>query len=95
MNLILSGVQPLYGKTKEFQNIHVVKNINTYFKNYSIITHTKYNFLAFFHHKDHHSSKNEGMEEKFRKQIKLIATKIIKQKKDYKLINASQNPYKV
>ena len=63
MNLILSGVQPLKGETKEFSNKHVVKNINDYFKNYAIITHTHYNFLEFIQHKDHHTVELEDTPE--------------------------------
>lgn len=95
INLILSGVQPLYGKTKEFSNNHVVKNINRYFNNYSVITHTHYNYLGFFHHLNHHSIKNDGQEGQFRDEISKIANIIIKQKIDYDLIKNSQKPYSV
>lgn len=95
LNLILSGVQPLYGKTKEFSNNHVIKNINRYFKNYSVITHTHYNYLGFFHHLNHHSVKNDGQEEQFKQVISRIAKIIVKQKVDYDLVRNSQNPYAV
>lgn len=95
LNLILTGVQPLHGKTKEFSNSHVVKNINSYFINYSIITHTCYNFLGFFQHLNHHSVKNEGMEEKEKKQINRIAKRIVKQRRDYNIVKKSNIPYSV
>lgn len=95
INLILSGVQPLYGETKEFSNIHVIKNINRYFMNYSIITHTRYNYLGFFNHLNHHSVKNENEEEQFQCQISKIAKRIVKQKIDHDMIKNSQKPYTV
>ena len=95
LNLILSGVQPLHGKTKEFSNSHVVENINDYFNNYKIITHTQYHFLGFFNHLNHHTMKNEGEEEKFQKEIDEIAKIIINQKIDYEMIKQSQESYSV
>lgn len=91
ISLILNGVQPLKGKTKEFSNKHVVKNINNYFNNYSIITHTHYHFLGFIQHQDHHSIKFEADE----KQMEKIVGKILKLKKDEKLIKKSQYTYSV
>lgn len=91
INLILSGVQPLNGKTKEFSNAHVVKNINQYFKNYSIITHTDYHFLGFIQHSDHHSTTLDVGS----KTIKNITTKLLKQRVNNKLIAKSQYTYSV
>ena len=95
MNLILSGVQPLEGETKEFSNGHVVKNINEYFYNYSIITHTQYTFLKFFNHLDHHSYKNEGDDKEFKKDINNIVDRLLIQKIDYDMIENSKNSYSV
>ena len=95
LNLILSGVQPLDGKTKEFSNSHVVKNINDYFNNYSIITHTYYNYLGFFHHFNHHTEENEGDEVQFHSEIDRMAKEIISQKLDYNLIEQAKKPYSV
>ena len=91
INLILSGVQPLKGKTKEFSNKHVLKNISQYFKNYSIITHTSYKFLGFVQHEDHHSI---NFEEDV-KQMNKMASIILKQKIDKKKIKNSQYSYSV
>ena len=91
ISLILNGVQPLKGKTKEFSNKHVVKNINNYFKNYSIITHTHFHFLGFIQHQDHHSIKFEADE----KQMQKIANKLLTLKKDERLIKKSQYTYSV
>lgn len=94
MNLILSGVQPLHGKTKEFSNKHVVKNINQYFKNYSIITHTCYNFLGFIHHLDHHTTLLEStpvLDKLFAKMAKTL----LNQKLNVKLKSKSKTPYSV
>ena len=95
INLILTGAQPLRGRTKEFSNLHVVNNINRYFEHYSIITHTHYTFLGFFHHLNHHSSMDEETEKKNRKTIKDVTNKVIKQKIDYKKVMSSKNSYKV
>ena len=95
INMILSGAQPLYGKTKEFSNSHVIRNVNRYLSNYSIITHTQYNYLGFFRHLNHHTSKNEGQEKEFEQEILRIAKKIVKQKIDYNLIKNAQKPYSV
>lgn len=95
INLILSGVQPQKGRTKEFSNRHVIKNINQYLKNYSIITHTVYVFLGFFHHEDHHSSRNESHIREFNVQIHNIAQKLVKQKVNKKLIGNSTKAYRV
>lgn len=95
INLILTGAQPLRGRTKEFSNLHVVNNINRYFEHYSIITHTHYTYLGFFHHLNHHSSMDEETEKINRKAIKDITNKVIKQKIDYKKVMSSKNAYKV
>ena len=92
MNLILSGVQPLEGSTKEFSNKHVVKNICEYFKNYSIITHTQFNFLGFIQHKDHHTIKLEQPPE-LNKLFNIIAKTLLKQKVNQKTIEKSKTPY--
>ena len=95
LNLILCGVQPIKGPTKEFSNGHVIENINQYFKNYSIITHTVYVFLGFFHHEDHHSVKNKSNVEEFDAQIKSIAKKLSKHKIDKRIIENSKDSYSV
>lgn len=95
LNLILTGVQPLDGETKEFSNSHVVKNINDYFENYSIITHTHFNYLGFFHHLNHHTEKNEGDEKLFRLEILRIAKEIASQKIDKEMIEKSKKNYSV
>lgn len=95
INLILTGAQPLRGRTKEFSNLHVVNNINRYFEHYSIITHTHYTYLGFFHHLSHHTSMDEETEKMNRKTIKDITNKVIKQKIDYKKVMSSKNAYKV
>jgi len=95
INLILCGVQPIKGRTKEFSNRHVIKNINQYFKNYSIITHTAYEFLGFFHHENHHSSRNESNVKEFKDQIQNIARKLLKQKVNKKIIQNSKESYRV
>jgi len=95
LNLILCGVQPIKGPTKEFSNGHVIENINQYFKNYSIITHTVYVFLGFFHHEDHHSVRNNSNVEEFDAQIKSIAKKLSKQKIDKRIIENSKDSYSV
>lgn len=94
LNLILCGVQPLKGKTKEFSNNHVVKNVNQYFKNYSIITHTNYKFLGFIQHEDHHSIRNKN-NEKFAKTIKKIASTIKIEKFNDKLVKKIKKSYSV
>lgn len=94
MNLILSGVQPLEGSTKEFSNKHVVKNINDYFKNYANITHTHYKFLGFIQHKDHHTIKLEQSPE-LNKLFNNMAKTLLKQKVNQKTIEKSKTPYNV
>lgn len=94
LNLILSDVQPIHGKTKEFSNKHVVKNINQYFKNYSIITHTYYNFLGFIQHLDHHSTTLEDNVET-NKMFLRMAKALLKQRINKKLKNKSTTPYAV
>ena len=89
INLILSGVQPLKGKSKEFSNKHVIKNINQYFKNYAIITHTAYKFLGFIQHENHHTIKFDENPT----QMKTMANKILKQKLNKKLIKKSNYSY--
>lgn len=95
LNLILCGVQPIKGKTKEFSNKHVVKNVSQYFKNYSIITHTYYKFLGFLHHENHHSSINIDHEEEFNKKIKNMAKKLELQKFDKVLLKNAKESYRV
>ena len=93
MNLILCGVQPLVGETKEFSNKHVVKTIKDYFLNYSYINHTKFNFLKFFQVQTHHSINiiTENLDKDFNK----IAKTLIKQKIDLEIVKASQYEYRV
>lgn len=95
INLILCGVQPLDGETKEFSNRHVVVNVNDYFNYYSIITHTKYRFLGFFQNKSHHSKRINCSNEEFEKEICCISKRILKQKRDIKMVESSKNSYKV
>ncbi len=95
MNLILCGVQPLSFGKKEFSNRHVIKNVNQYFRNYSIITHTIYHFLGFFHHEDHHSVTNKSNLEKFEKQLRSIAQKLAKQKIEKKKSKERETSYSV
>jgi multimeric flavodoxin WrbA len=93
INLILCGVQPLKGKTKEFSNKHVIANINNYFKNYSIITHTKYNFLDFFQAKSHHLKEVIDIPIELEQKISDIANKLSKQKINLKLLDSGKIPY--
>jgi len=95
ISLILCGAQPLDGETKEFSNRHVVANVNDYFENYSIITHTKYHFMGFFQSKSHHSKEVTGSISEFEDKICDISKKILKQKIDKKIVAASKNPYRV
>jgi len=92
LNLILCGVQPLKGEIKEFSNVHVIKNVNDYLENYSIITHTQPIFLGFVHHHDHHSTKNNDNGE-FKEQISNMTKVLVKQEIDRTLIENAQNPY--
>ena len=94
-NNLCNTLETLSNKTEKFSNNQVIKNINRYFKNYSIITHTHYNYLGFFHHLNHHSVKNDGQDEQFKQEISRIAKIIVKQKIDYDLLRSSQNPYAV
>lgn len=95
LNLVLSGVQPLNGETKEFSNSHVVTNISEYFENYSIITHTRYTFLGFINHINHHSNTNDEAEEELLMSIKSMVKIILNQKIDKELIESSKIPYAV
>jgi multimeric flavodoxin WrbA len=92
LNLILCGVQPLKGETKEFSNEHVIKNISEYLENYSMIIHTQPIFLGFVQHQDHHSSENNDNGE-FKDQISEMAKVLVKQKIDNTLIENAQKPY--
>ncbi|HCT64555.1 MAG TPA: hypothetical protein DIC60_04720 [Lachnospiraceae bacterium] len=93
LNLILCGVQPLDGETKEFSNRHVIKNVSEYFEKYSIITHTNYNFLDFIQHEDHHSLRNNDQNGEFDKKIKEMAKVLTMQSIDEILLENSQKPY--
>jgi multimeric flavodoxin WrbA len=93
MNLILCGAQPLDGETKEFSNRHVVANINDFFKNYSVITHTCYRFLNFFQVTSHRSKKLSCGKEKFEKELDRISKIILLQKIDKQLLESGKNAY--
>lgn len=95
LNLILCGVQPLDGETKEFSNRHIVANVNDYFENYSTITHTKYHFLGFFQAESHHSKRINCNLEEFKKEICSISKKILKQKRDMQIFKSSKIFYRV
>ena len=79
----------------EWRKMMNVLIINDYFENYSIITHTHFNYLGFFHHLNHHTEKNEGDEKLFRLDILRIAKEIASQKIDKEMIEKSKKNYSV
>lgn len=95
LNLILSGVQPLVGETKEFSNKHVVANIKQYFKNYSYITHTYFKFLKFFQVENHHDRKIAMSQSELTKCFDKMAKKLLIQKIKTELIDEIEKDYSV